>query len=64
MQPHPVLVRRRGTRMQARVAGFLQEKKDTELGPPWWSVDRNLPASAGDMGSIPGLGRPHMPRSS
>ena len=24
---------------------------------------KNLPASAGDMGLIPGLGRPHMPRS-
>ena len=23
----------------------------------------NLPANAGDMGSIPGLGRSHMPRS-
>ena len=26
------------------------------------AVDRNLPASAGDMGSIPGPGRFHMPR--
>ena len=25
-------------------------------------MDKNLPANAGDMGSIPGLGRFHMPR--
>ena len=30
---------------------------------PGGPVVKNLPASAGDMGSIPGLGRPHMPRS-
>ena len=27
-------------------------------------VDKNLSANAGDTGSIPGLGRLHMPRSS
>ena len=27
------------------------------------AMDRNLPANAGDMGLIPGLGRFHMPRS-
>ena len=27
------------------------------------SVVKNPPANAGDMGSIPGLGRSHMPRS-
>ena len=31
---------------------------------PGGTVDWNPPASAGDMGSIPGLGRSHMPRSS
>ena len=30
---------------------------------PGSSVVKNLPAYAGDMGSIPGLGRPYMPRS-
>ena len=30
---------------------------------PGGTVDRNLPASAGDTESIPGLGRLHMPRS-
>ena len=27
---------------------------------PAGTVDKNLPANAGDMGSIPGLGRFHM----
>ena len=31
---------------------------------PGGSVLENLPASAGDTGSIPGLGRSHKPRSS
>ena len=31
---------------------------------PGGSVVKNLPASAGDMGSIPGSGRSHMPHSS
>ena len=30
---------------------------------PGGAVDRNPPANAGDMGSIPGLGRFHMPGS-
>ena len=30
---------------------------------PGGTVDKNLPANAGDMGSIPGPGRFHMPRS-
>ena len=31
---------------------------------PGGTVDKNPPASAGDMGSIPDLGRVHMPQSS
>ena len=31
---------------------------------PDGTVDKNPPASAGDMGSIPGLGTSHMPRGS
>ena len=31
---------------------------------PGGSVVKNPPANTGDMGSIPGLGRSHMPRSS
>ena len=30
---------------------------------PGGAVVKNLPANAGDMGSIPGLGRSHMPQS-
>ena len=30
---------------------------------PGGAVVKNLPANAGDMGLIPGLGRSHMPRS-
>ena len=30
---------------------------------PGGTVVKNLPANAGDMGSSPGLGRSHMPRS-
>ena len=30
---------------------------------PGGAVVKNLPANAGDMGSIPGPGRSHMPRS-
>ena len=33
------------------------------FGHPCGSVVKNLPANAGDMGSSPGLGRSHMPRS-
>ena len=32
-------------------------------GFPGGAVVENLPANAGDMGSSPGLGRSHMPRS-
>ena len=37
-------------------------QKDT-WGFPCGAVVENLPANAGDMGSSPGLGRSHMPRS-
>ena len=38
---------------------ILKEKR----GFPGGAVVENLPANAGDMGSSPGLGRSHMPRS-
>ena len=38
-------------------------QKDTCMGFPGGAVVENLPANAGDMGSSPGLGRSHMPRS-
>ena len=37
--------------------------KIQDLGFPGGAVVENLPANAGDMGSSPGLGRSHMPRS-
>ena len=40
-----------------------QRKKTTGQGFPCGTVVKNLPANAGDMGSSPGLGRSHMPRS-
>ena len=40
----------------------LPFKKDV-WGFPRGAVVENLPAKAGDMGSSPGLGRSHMPRS-
>ena len=33
------------------------------VGFPGGSVAKNLPPNAGDTGSIPGLGRSHMPQS-
>ena len=38
-------------------------KKRAWRGFPGGAVVKNLPANAGDMGSSPGLGRSHMPRS-
>ena len=38
-------------------------KKKIFRGFPGGAVVKNLPANAGDMGSIPGPGRSHMPRS-
>ena len=38
-------------------------KLEPHGGFPGGSVVKNLPANVGDMGSIPGLGRSHMPQS-
>ena len=38
-------------------------EEDIARGFPGGPVVKNLPANAGDMGLIPGLGRSHMPRS-
>ena len=35
--------------------------KSTRLGCPGGLVDKNPPDNAGNMGSIPGPGRSHMP---
>ena len=47
--------------------GFLRAQggefpKGQEQGLPLWSGVKNLPSNTGDMGSITGLGRFHMPR--
>ena len=39
-------------------------KNNCFRGFPGGSVVKNLPANAGDMGSVPGPGRSHMPWSS
>ena len=39
-------------------------KKEKKLGFPGSSVVKNLPANAGDTGSIPGMERSHMLQSS
>ena len=39
------------------------KKNEASWGFPGGAVVENLPANAGDTGSSPGLGRPHMPRS-
>ena len=41
----------------------VTQNKGSALGFPGGAVVENLPADAGDMGSSPGLGRSHMPRS-
>ena len=43
---------------------FKKTDKNIQKGGfPGGAVVENLPANAGDMGSSPGLGRSHMPRS-
>ena len=50
------------TTPQSQEAMSLQETH--QQGFPGGAVVENLPANAGDMGSSPGLGRSHVPRSS
>ena len=59
-----------GIRMEAKIEKMqemfhkdLEELKNKQGGFPGGAVVENLPANAGDMGSSPGLGRSHMPRS-
>ena len=47
---------------------MIKASMDTHIKVPTWSfpggaVVESLPANAGDMGSSPGLGGSHMPRS-
>ena len=43
---------------------FLSRLKNVVRDFPGGSVVKISPANTEDLGSIPGLGRPHMPRSS
>ena len=43
--------------------GIFIQLKPLVVGFPGGAVVENLPANAGDMGSSPGPGRSHMPRS-
>ena len=43
---------------------LISQQVYIKQGFPGGSVVKNLPASAGDTGSIPGPGRCHMPQSS
>ena len=42
---------------------FLRKSSKLFWGFPGGSVVKNPPANAGDMDSVPGRGRSHMPRS-
>ena len=44
--------------------GFFLGTEKSAVYFPDGTVDGHLPANAGDMGSIPSLGRFHMPQSS
>ena len=46
-----------------KLCSSQESKSDGAQGFTGDSVVKNPPAIAGDMGSIPGLGRSHMPRS-
>ena len=43
----------------SKESGYFKEYRDSPDG----AVVESLPANAGDTGSIPGLGRSHMPQS-
>ena len=62
----PTLPEQLGTgRVSARGAESQRRRfKGGLLGFPGGTVVKNLPANAGDTGSIPGPGRSHMSRSS
>ena len=48
----------------SNVRYILKNSKNTmTLGFPGGAVVKNPPANAGDTGSSPGPGRPHMPQS-
>ena len=54
-------LREAGARPSPRMRGWSDSSTPQLLNFPGGSVDKNPPANAGDMGSIPGPGRSHMP---
>ena len=49
-----------GMRTREKVEKMVNQEN---LGLSWWHSGGNLPANAGDTGSIPGTGRSHMTQS-
>ena len=58
-----VMVMMMGMMMNVVVITATVINSTKHWGFPGGAVVENLPANAGDMGSSPGLGRSHMPRS-
>ena len=58
----------RGTHVAKEDFTYVKKKKNMciyiyiYIGLPWGPVVKNPPANTWDMGSIPGLGRSHMPQ--
>ena len=50
-------------RPSPHLKSFFYDSSMENLGFPGGSAVKNLPANAGDKGSIPDPGRSHMPRS-
>ena len=53
--------------VQMKIHLLMRKKNEQNFlnpGFPGGLVVKNLPANAGDVGLIPGLGRSHMPQSS
>ena len=49
--------------IKGEIKKYLETNKNIPQGSPGGTVVKNPPTNAGDMGSSPGLGRPHMPWS-
>ena len=56
------LKKKKHTIISRNTEKILEKMQYTRL--PWWAAVKNPSASSGDMGSIPDLGRAHVPRGS
>ena len=60
----PIVVEGMDVAEQAEIEQWVEEVEKEEEGDfPGGAVVKNPPANAGNMGSSPGPGRSHMPRS-